>query len=112
MAKVPYLFRQNNIFYFRTRIPPAYQESLKSKEVVLSLKTEDQAEAMPLALIITARFKASLLGIQVGKTDRLSYEELILSLNNETVMVTFFVEILSRFFCDFCLFNRGYISNS
>jgi len=66
MAKVPYLFRRNNIFYFRTRIPLKLQKSLKAKEVVLSLKTENQAETVPLALIIAARFKTSLLDIQAG----------------------------------------------
>ena len=81
MAKVPYLFRRNNIFYFRTRIPLKHQKSFKAKEVVLSLKTENQAEAVPLALIIAARFKTSLLGMQTSKTDRLSYTELVSSLN-------------------------------
>jgi len=31
MAKVPYLFRRNNIFYFRTRISLKFQESFKAK---------------------------------------------------------------------------------
>ena len=45
MAKVPYLFRRNNIFYFRSRIPLEYQNSFKAKEVPRSLRTENHAEA-------------------------------------------------------------------
>ena len=85
MAKVPYLFRRNNIFYFRTRIPLEYQESFKAKEVVRSLKTENKAEAIPLALKLAGNFKATLHGIQTGKIYISNYSELIASLYAEPV---------------------------
>ncbi|WP_442919674.1 DUF6538 domain-containing protein [Methylobacter sp.] len=60
MAKIPYLVRRKNIFYFRLRIPAEYQELLKVREIVQSLKTEKQAEAIPLALQLAAHYKSSI----------------------------------------------------
>ena len=85
MAKIPYLFRRKNIFYFRARIPFEYQESFKAKEVVRSLKTESQAEAIPLVLKFAANFKATFQDIHKGKKYITSYSDLIASLNDETV---------------------------
>jgi len=44
MAKIPFLFRRKNVFYFRIRVPVEYQELFKSREIVQILKTEKQAE--------------------------------------------------------------------
>jgi len=85
MAKVPYLFRRNNIFYFRARIPFEYQNSFKAKEVVRSLKTENQAEAIPIALKLASNFKASFQDIQAGKRYILSYSQLIALLDDSVV---------------------------
>jgi hypothetical protein len=51
---------EKNVFYFRIRIPAGYQELLKAREIVQSLKTEKQAEAIPLALQLAAHYKSSL----------------------------------------------------
>ena len=68
VAKIPYLFRRKNIFYFRARIPLKYQKSFKAKEVVRSLKTESRAEASFQALQLAAHFKAVLHDLKSGKT--------------------------------------------
>ena len=59
------------------------QKSFKAKEVVLSLKTENQAEAIPLALKLAANFKATLLDIQNGKIAISCYSELITLLGDQ-----------------------------
>jgi len=38
MAKIPYLFRRKNIYYFRIRISAECQNSLKAREIIQSLK--------------------------------------------------------------------------
>jgi hypothetical protein len=48
MAKIPYLYRRNNIYYFRLRVPAQLRASLKVSEIIQSLKTESRAEAIPL----------------------------------------------------------------
>lgn len=68
MARIPFLFKRKNVFYFRIRIPVEYQELLKVREIVQSLKTEKQAEAIPLALQLAAHYKASLQNLKHGKT--------------------------------------------
>ncbi|MGZ8220353.1 MAG: DUF6538 domain-containing protein [Methylobacter sp.] len=50
MAKVPYLIRRNNIYYLRFIVPVEFQNRIKSREIVQSLKTEETAKAIPLAL--------------------------------------------------------------
>ena len=54
MAKIPYLYRRNNIYYFRLRVPAELRVSLKVSEIIQSLKTESRAEAIPLALRLAA----------------------------------------------------------
>ena len=39
MAKIPFLFRRKNVFYFRIRVPVEYQELFKSREIVQNRKT-------------------------------------------------------------------------
>jgi integrase len=86
VAKIPYLFRRKNIYYFRARIPFEHQKSFNAREVTRSLKTENQAEAIPLALKFAANFKATLQDIQTGKKYITSYSELIASLDGATVI--------------------------
>ncbi|MGZ5013085.1 MAG: DUF6538 domain-containing protein [Methylobacter sp.] len=67
MAKIPYLVRRKNVFYFRLRIPAEYQEALKAREIIQSLKTEKLAEAIPLALQLAAHYKSSIQDLKNGK---------------------------------------------
>jgi hypothetical protein len=60
MAKIPYLIRRKNVFYFRLGIPAAFREIVKSREIIKSLKTEDSEEATRRALKLAAHFKALL----------------------------------------------------
>ncbi len=50
MAKISYLIRRKNVFYFRLGIPAAFREIVKSREIIKSLKTEDSEEATGRAL--------------------------------------------------------------
>jgi len=54
MAKIPYLFRRKNIFYFRVAVPVELRKILKVREIIQSLKTDSQAEAIPIALRMAA----------------------------------------------------------
>lgn len=54
MAKIPYLFRRKNIYYFRVRIPLNLRKSYGASEIIQSLKTQIKAEAVPLALELAA----------------------------------------------------------
>lgn len=83
MAKFPYLFRRNNFFYFRVRIPSEHQKSFKAKEFVRSLRTQNQAEATLLALELTTNFKSILHKQQTGETVITSYAELAALLNDK-----------------------------
>ncbi len=38
MAKVPYLYRRNNIYYFRFVVPIELRETLKVREILKSRK--------------------------------------------------------------------------
>ena len=87
MAKIPYLFRRKNIFYFRARIPREHQKLLKAVEVVRSLKTENQAEAIPLALKFAATFKALLQDLQQGNMSVDNYAALMAFLDDAKVIV-------------------------
>ena len=50
MAKIPYLFRRNNTFYFRIAVPAVLREKFQCREVIHTLNTEKRLEAVPLAL--------------------------------------------------------------
>jgi hypothetical protein len=54
MASIRYLFRRNNIYYFRYTVPPDLRETLKVREIIKSLKTHDRKVAVPLALRLAA----------------------------------------------------------
>ncbi len=68
MAKIPYLVRRKNVFYFRLGVPVALREIVKSREIIKSLKTEDSDEATRRALKLAAHFKSLLHDLKTGKT--------------------------------------------
>jgi hypothetical protein len=72
-TKIPYLFRRKNIYYFRIRIPAECQNSLKAREIIQSLKTENREEATHLALKLAAHFKATLHDLKTGKAQRINH---------------------------------------
>jgi len=45
MARIPYLFRRKNIYYFRSVIPVELRTSFKVREIIQSLKIKSRAEA-------------------------------------------------------------------
>ncbi|MGZ8911339.1 MAG: DUF6538 domain-containing protein [Methylococcaceae bacterium] len=73
MAKIPYLVRRKNIFYFRLVIPVELRESVNAREIIQSLKTENREEATHLALKLAAHFKASLYDLKAGKAQQLNH---------------------------------------
>jgi len=68
MAKIPYLVRRKNIFYFRLRVPADLQEILKVREITQSLKTESRAVAIPLALRMAASISIKLQELKSGNS--------------------------------------------
>lgn len=72
MAKIPYLRRRNNIYYFRVRIPAEYLDSLNAREIVQSHRTENRAVAIPQALKLAAHFKAALHDLKTGKAQEIN----------------------------------------
>lgn len=85
MGKIPYLFRRNNVFYFRIRVPVEHQKTLNAREIVQSLRTENQLEAIPQALKLAANFKAILNDLKTGKKQTLCRSELIASVSDDQV---------------------------
>ncbi|MGZ8213723.1 MAG: DUF6538 domain-containing protein [Methylosarcina sp.] len=73
MAKIPYLVRRKNIFYFRLVIPVELRETVNAREIIQSLKTENREEATHLALKLAAHFKASLYDLKAGKAQQINH---------------------------------------
>ena len=67
MAKIPYLIRRKNIFYFRLVVPVELRESLKVREIIRSLRTENREEATHQSLQLAAHYKAALHDLKIGK---------------------------------------------
>lgn len=67
MAKIPYLIRRKNVFYFRLGVPAELRELVKSREIIQSLRTEDSQEAALKALKLAAHFKTLLRDLQNSK---------------------------------------------
>ena len=84
MAKIPYLYRRNNIYYFRLRVPAQLRASLKVSEIIQSLKTESRAEAIPLALRLAASVPVTLNELKAANGGCISHLEVI-RLANDTV---------------------------
>jgi hypothetical protein len=68
MAKIPYLVRRKNVFYFRLGVPADLREIVKSREIIQSLRTEDSDEATRRALKLAAHFKSLLHELKTGQT--------------------------------------------
>ena len=49
-GKNPLPSQTKNVYYFRLVVPAELRDSLKVREIIKSLKTENRAEAIPLAL--------------------------------------------------------------
>ena len=81
MAKIPYLIRRKNVFYFRLAIPAKLRETIKVREIVHSLKTQDSNEATLKALKFAAHLKAILHDLKTGKRQTVCKTELF-SINN------------------------------
>ncbi|MSS75788.1 MAG: hypothetical protein EXR90_02565 [Methyloglobulus sp.] len=77
MAKIPYLYRRNNIYYFRLRVPAQLRASLKVSEIIQSLKTESRAEAIPLALRLAASVTVTLNEFKTANSSCISHLEVI-----------------------------------
>lgn len=73
MAKIPYLVRRNNVFYFRLVVPAEFRDSVKSREIIQTLRTESREEATYKALKLAAHFKAALHDLKCGKTEQLNH---------------------------------------
>ncbi len=68
MAKIPYLIRRKNIFYFRLVVPAEHRNFFKVREIIRSLKTESRAEASFQALKLASHFKAALHDLKIRKS--------------------------------------------
>jgi integrase len=77
MAKIPYLYRRNNIYYFRLRVPAQLRASLKVSEIIQSLKTESRAEAIPLALRLAASVTVTFNELKTANRACISHAEVI-----------------------------------
>lgn len=77
MGKTPYLFRRNNVFYFRCRVPVCHQNSFDAREIVHSLRTENREDAARQALKIAANFKQLLHDLKTGKAGKVSRADLL-----------------------------------
>jgi len=73
MAKIPYLVRRKNVFYFRLVVPPELRKSLNAREIIRSLKTENRHEATHQALKLAAHYKAALHDLKAGKAQQVSH---------------------------------------
>jgi hypothetical protein len=88
VGKIPYLFRRNNVYYFRIRIPIELQEPLQAKAIVRSLKTENRHEATPLALQLAANFAAALYDLKSGRSNQISMSSLIAQVPEQRAITT------------------------
>ncbi|MCQ8182225.1 hypothetical protein NP603_13970 [Methylomonas sp. SURF-1] len=83
MAKIPYLVRRKNVFYFRLGVPADLREIIKTREIFHSLRTQDSDEAARRALKLAAHFKSLLHDLKTGKTS----EACRLSLKQRTGLI-------------------------
>lgn len=83
MAKIPYLVRRKNVFYFRLGVPADLREIIKTREIFQSLRTQNRDEAARRALKLAAHFKSLLHDLKTGKTS----EACRLSLKQRTGLI-------------------------
>jgi hypothetical protein len=89
MARIRYLFRRKDIYYFRFVVPPELRETLKVREIIKSLKTPDKQVALPLALKMASDVISTLQDLKTGKICQFNSSELItLSLHNNDAPVS------------------------
>jgi len=90
MARIRYLFRRKDIYYFRFVVPPELRDTLKVREIIKSLKTPSKQVALPLALKLASHVISTLQDLKTGKISVINSSELItLSLhNNDAVLST------------------------
>ena len=67
MAKIPYLIRRKNVFYFRLGVPIELRDIVKSREIIQSLRTQNCEEAECKALKLAAHFKSLLHELKTGR---------------------------------------------
>jgi len=83
MAKIPYLIRRKNIFYFRFVVPVGFRDLLKVREITKSLRTENREEATHQALKLAAYFRATMHNHKTGKALILNRSEMMASISDE-----------------------------
>ena len=87
MARIRYLFKRKDIYYFRFVIPPELRETLKVREIIKSLKTPSKRVALPLALKLASDVISTLQNLKAGKISVIDRSELTtLSLHNNAVV--------------------------
>lgn len=79
MAKIPYLFRRKNIYYFRIRIPAEHQKTLKAREITQSLGTENRADAIPLAPKLADHARMTFRQLKAGQIQAINSSDLLRS---------------------------------
>jgi hypothetical protein len=97
MARIPYLVRRINVFYFRLVIPADLRGPINAREIIRSLKTESRYEAIHQALKLAAHYKAVLHDLRTGKASRVSHLVLpnLDSASSETLPITPLAQIKS-----------------
>ncbi|MDD1629450.1 MAG: hypothetical protein LUQ48_03410 [Methylococcaceae bacterium] len=76
MARIRYLFRRKDIYYFRFVVPPELRETLKVREIIKSLKTPNKQVALPLALKLASQVISTLQDLRAGKISVINSSEL------------------------------------
>jgi len=77
MARIRYLFRRKDTYYFRFVVPPELRETLKVREIIKSLKTPDKQVALPMALKLASDVISTLQNLKTGKISVINSSELI-----------------------------------
>jgi hypothetical protein len=77
MAKIPYLIRRKNVFYFRLGVPAELRGIIQSREIIQSLRTQNSDEAQRKSLILAAHFKTLLHELKTGRADTFSRVDLL-----------------------------------
>ena len=87
MARIRYLFRRKDTYYFRFVVPPELRETLKVRVIIKSLKTPNKQVALPLALKMGSDVISTLQDLKTGKICQFNSSELTtLSLQNNAVV--------------------------
>jgi len=90
MAKIRYLFKRKDIYYFRFVVPPELRETLNVREIIKSLKTPSKQVALPLALKLASDVISTLQDLKAGKISAINGSELTtLSLQSNPVVSSF-----------------------